>query len=112
VLGYFLVVALVLTALSPLILTEVFADSFVEDFEEPTITLLYTDKKQYTDKDLIKITGLVSTLDSPTVLIGVYDPFGMPAGFYITSIDSDLEFSTSFPVKAGVNFRLFKIFNN
>jgi len=95
----------VISALSPLILTEVFADSFVEDFEEPEITLLNTDKKQYTDKDLIKITGLVSTLDSPTVLIGVYDPFGMPAGFYIVSIDSDLEFSTSFPVKAGVNFR-------
>jgi len=94
-----------LTALSPLILTQVFADSFVEDFEEPEITSLYTDKKQYTDKDLIKITGLVSTLDSPTVLVGVYDPFGMPAGFYIVPIDSDLEFSTSFPVKAGVNFR-------
>ncbi len=89
----------------PFIFTEVFADSFVEDFEEPEITLLYTDKKQYTDKDLIKITGLVSILDSPTVLIGIYDPFGMPAGFYIVSIDSDLEFSTSFPVKAGVNFR-------
>jgi len=105
VLGRFLGIMLVLTALSPLILTEVFADSYVEDFVEPEITSLYTDKKQYTDKDLIKITGLVSALDSPTVLIGVYDPFGMPAGFYIVSIDSDLEFSTSFPVKAGVNFR-------
>jgi len=105
VLGYLLGITLVLTTLSPLILTEVFADSFVEDFEEPEITLLYTDKEQYTDKDLIKITGQVSRLDSPTVLIGVYDPFGMPTGFYIVSIDSDLEFSTSFPVKAGVNFR-------
>jgi len=105
VLGYLLGIMLVLATFSPLILTEVFADSFVEDFEESEITLLYTDKKQYTDKDLIKITGLVSTLDSPTVLIGVYDPFGMPTGFYIVSIDSDLEFSTSFPVKAGVNFR-------
>jgi len=105
VLGHLIGITLLLTALSPLILTQVFADSFVEDFEEPEITLLYTDKKQYTNKDLIKITGLVSTLDSPTVLIGVYDPFGMPAGFYIVSIDSDLEFSTIFPVKAGVNFR-------
>jgi len=105
VLGRFLGIMLVLTALSPLILTEVFADSYVEDFEEPEITSLYTDKKQYTDKDLIKISGLVSALDSPTVLVGVYDPFGTPAGFYIVSIDSDLEFSTSFPVKAGVNFR-------
>ncbi len=98
-------ITLVLTALSPLILTQVFADSFVENFGEPKITLLSTDKKQYTDKDLIKINGLVSTLDFPTVLIGVYDPFEMPAGFYIVPIDSDLEFSTSFPVKAGVNFR-------
>ncbi len=98
-------IMLVLIALSSLILTEVFADSYVEDFVEPEITLLYTDKKHYTDKDLIKITGLVSALDSPTVLIGVYDPSGMPAGFYIVPIDSDLEFSTSFPVKAGVNFR-------
>jgi len=105
VLGHLLGIMLVLTVLSPLIFTEVFADSFVEDFEEPEITLLYTDKKEYTDKDLIKINGLVSTLDSPTVLIGVYDPFGMPAGFYIVPIESDLEFSTSFPVKAGVNFR-------
>ncbi len=78
----------------------------VEDFEEPEIILLYTDKKQYTDKDFIKITGLVSALDSPTVLIGVYDTFGMPAGFYFGSIDSNLEFSTSFLVKAGVNFRV------
>ena len=104
-LGYLLGITLVLITLSPLIFTQVFADSSIENFEESEIILLYTDKKQYTDKDLIKITGLVSTLDSPTVLIGVYDPFGMPTGFYIVSIDSDLKFSTSFPVKAGVNFR-------
>lgn len=105
-LRYLLGTMLVLIAFSPLIFIQLFADSFVGDFDEPEITLLYTDKKQYTDKDLIKITGLVSTLDSPTVLVGVYDPFGMPTGFYIVSIDSDLEFSTSFPVKAGVNFRI------
>ena len=104
-LGHFLGIMLVLTVFSPLIFTQVFSDSVVEDFKEPKITLFYTDKKQYTDKDLIKISGLVSALDSPTVLVGVYDPFGTPAGFYIVSIDSDLEFSTSFPVKAGVNFR-------
>ncbi len=73
---------------------------------EPEILLLYTEKKQYTDKDIIKITGLVSSLDSPTVLIGIYDPFGMPTGFYFASINSDLEFSTSFLVKSGVNFRV------
>ena len=78
----------------------------IEIFEEPEIILLYTEKKQYTDKDVIKITGLVSVLNSPSVLIGIYDPFGMPAGFYFGSIDSNLEFSTSFLVKAGVNFRV------
>ncbi len=85
-----------------------YADSkiLVEDLEKPKIILLYTDKKQYTDKDFIKITGLVSKLDSPTVLIGVYDPFGTPEGFYFGSIDSNLEFSTNFLVKDGVNFRV------
>ncbi len=78
----------------------------VEHFEKPEIILLYTDKKQYIDKDFIKITGLVSKLDSPTVLIGVYDPFGTPEGFYFGSIDSNLEFSTSFLVKDSVNFRV------
>ena len=68
------------------LILDVFADS-----DEPEIILLYTEKKQYTDKDVIKITGLVSTLDSPTVLVGVYDPFGMPTGFYIAPINSDLE---------------------
>ena len=74
--------------------------------EEPEIILLYTDKQQYTDQDIIKITGLVSTMDSPSVLIGVYDPYGTPAGFYFGTINSDLEFSTSFLVKSGVNFKV------
>jgi tetratricopeptide (TPR) repeat protein len=82
-----------------------FESETIIDIEEPEIILLYTEKKQYTDKDVIKITGLVSSLDSPTVLIGIYDPFGMPTGFYFASINSDLEFSTSFLVKSGVNFR-------
>ena len=78
----------------------------IETFEDPEIILLYTDKKQYTDNDVIKITGLVSALDSPSVLIGIYDPFGMPGGFYFGSVDSNMEFSTSFLVKSGVNFRV------
>ena len=72
---------------------------------EPEIILLYTEKFQYTDGDTIEITGLVNTLESPTVLIGIYDPFGMPAGFYFGNVNSDLEFSTSFLVKDSVNFR-------
>jgi len=78
----------------------------IETFEDPEIILLYTEKKQYTDNDVIKITGLVSALDSPSVLIGIYDPFGMPGGFYFGTVDSNLEFSTSFLVKSGVNFKV------
>ena len=78
----------------------------IEETVEPEIILLYTEEKQYTDKDVVKITGLVSAMDSPSALIGIYDPFGMPAGFYFGSIDSNLEFTTSFLVKDGVNFRV------
>lgn len=78
----------------------------IEEIVEPEIILLYTEEKQYTDKDVVKITGLVSAMNSPTALIGIYDPFGMPAGFYFGSIDSNLEFTTSFLVKDGVNFRV------
>ena len=77
----------------------------VESENTPEILLLYTEKQQYTDSEIIKISGIVSSLDSPTVLIGIHDPFGMPAGFYFGNVNSDLEFSTSFLVKDGVNFR-------
>ena len=72
----------------------------------PEIILLSTEQTQYTDDDFVKITGQVSAMTSPTVLIGIYDPFGMPAGFYFGPIDSNLEFTTSFLVKDGVNFRV------
>ncbi|WP_255430844.1 tetratricopeptide repeat protein [Candidatus Nitrosopumilus sp. SW] len=71
----------------------------------PEITSFYTERDHYFDGDTIKIFGSVSTLDSPTVLIGIHDPFGTPAGFYFGNINNDLEFSTSFLVKDGVNFK-------
>ncbi len=83
-----------------------------EDIEQttekytPEIVWLTTDKSQYTDNDTITITGSVSTKDSPTVLIGIYDTFDAPAGFYFGNINSDLEFSTSFLAKADVNFKV------
>ena len=82
------------------------SEILIKNNVEPEIILLYTEEKQYTDKDVVKITGLVSAMDFPTALIGIYDPFGMPAGFYFGSIDSNLEFTTSFLVKDGVNFRV------
>ena len=36
----------------------------------------------------------------------MFDPLGTPVGFYFGEIDSDLEFSTTFLVKSGINFRL------
>ena len=78
----------------------------IKEIVELEIILLYTEEKQYTDKDVVKITGLVSAMDSPTALIGIYDPFGMPAGFYFGPIDSNFEFTKSFLVKDGVNFRV------
>lgn len=87
------------------------SETLTDMFDEPEILLLYTEQKYYTDKDIIKISGLISALDSPTVLIGIYDPFGMPAGFYFAPVDSNLEFSTSFLVKAGVNFRVDGIYS-
>ncbi|WP_428324749.1 tetratricopeptide repeat protein [Nitrosopumilus sp.] len=71
----------------------------------PEITSFYTEKDRYSDGDTIKIFGSVSILNSPTVLIGVHDPFGTPTGFYFGNINNDLEFSTSFLVKDGVNFK-------
>lgn len=70
----------------------------------PEIISLITDKNQYYDNDFVMITGTVSTIGSPNVLIGVYDPFGTPTGFYFGQIDSDLKFSTNFLVKSGINF--------
>ncbi len=71
----------------------------------PEIILLLTDKPVYADNDTIVVTGMVSSMDSPTALVGVYDPFGTPAGFYFGKIDSNLEFTVSFLAKAGINFK-------
>lgn len=71
----------------------------------PEIISLITDKNQYYDNDFVMITGIVSTIDSTNVLIGVYDPFGTPTGFYFGQIDSDLKFSANFLVKSGINFK-------
>jgi hypothetical protein len=72
----------------------------------PEIISLTTDKSTYTDQDIVTISGTVSSQVAPTVLIGIYDTFGTPSGFYFGQINSDLEFSTSFLVKAGVNFKI------
>ncbi|MCE2614595.1 MAG: hypothetical protein LVO36_01685 [Nitrosopumilus sp. (ex Thoosa mismalolli)] len=81
-------------------------EEIFEELFEPETILLYTEQAQYSGGKTIVVTRLVSSVDSPTVLIGIYDPFGLPAGFYFGTINSDLEFSTNFLVKSGVNFRI------
>jgi len=79
---------------------------FAEDVEESFDTMLFaTDKAVYYDNDLITIYGVIFEKHEPTVLIGIYDPFGNPAGFYFGDVDDDGYFSVDFPVKAGVNFK-------
>ncbi len=83
-------------------------DSILDDdfeFLFPEILAMFTDKEVYEDGDTVTIIGLVSDKDQDSVLIGIYDPFGTPTGFYFGEVDSELEFSASFLVKGGVNFK-------
>lgn len=86
---------------------EISEDSILEEFEEiifPEV-LIMTDKPHYEDGDTITIVGFVSELREPSVLIGIYDPFGFPTGFYFGEIDTNFEFAVNFLVKSGVNFK-------
>lgn len=72
----------------------------------PEVIFLTTDKEKYQNDDTITISGIVSSIGDSTILIGIYDPNNMPTGFYTPTIDENMEFSVSFPVKAGVNFKI------
>lgn len=74
--------------------------------QEAATIELDTDKDVYQDGDYIKITGTVSKKAEPTALVGIYDPFGGPAGFYIAEIVDGKYFSVEFLAKAGVNFKV------
>jgi len=83
----------------------VFGENFVGELNSEVITL-ESAKSVYTDNDIIYISGSVSSVDTPSILIGIHDPFGMPTGFYFGNIDSNNEFSTSFLAKVGINFKI------
>ncbi|MCJ8306531.1 MAG: tetratricopeptide repeat protein [Nitrosopumilus sp.] len=68
------------------------------------ITSLVSASTTYYDGDTVIISGTVSSTVNPTVLIGIHDPFGSPAGFYFGMINDD-KFTISFMVKSGVNFK-------
>ena len=76
-----------------------------ETSSSPEILAMFTDKEVYGDGDTVTIIGLVSEKIDESVLVGIYDPAGTPAGFYFGDVDSNDEFSVSFLVKAGVNFK-------
>ncbi len=65
-LGYLLGITLVLTTLSPFIITESFADSFVVDF----------DKQLYSKGDSLTISGEILNFGMPIIAISIYDPDG------------------------------------
>ena len=90
---------------------EIVQPETIPEETNPELVLLATEKETYTDGETIEITGIVSEVDSPTVLIGIYDPFGTPAGFYFGTIDDTFVFSTSFLAKAGVNFKIDGIYS-
>lgn len=71
----------------------------------PEVLMILTDKNTYSDNEFITISGLVSDVDDPTILIGIFDPNNFPAGFYTPPVSSDLEFSVSFLAKNGINFK-------
>ncbi|WP_100182949.1 tetratricopeptide repeat protein [Candidatus Nitrosotenuis aquarius] len=71
----------------------------------PEVLVVVADKGTYRDGDFVKISGMVSEIGDPTILIGIFDPDNFPAGFYTPQISPDLEFETSFLVKNGVNFK-------
>lgn len=71
----------------------------------PEVLVISTDKTTYSDNEFITISGLVSDVGDPTILVGIFDPNDFPAGFYTPPVNSDLEFSVSFLAKSGINFK-------
>ena len=82
------------------------ANSFSSESEDPKISSLQTDYDEYFDKDIIIISGSVSYVNEPSILVAIQDPFGSPTGFYFGNIDKNNNFSVSFPVQSGINFKV------
>lgn len=71
----------------------------------PEVLMVTTDKSTYHDNEFVTISGLVSDIGDPTILIGIFDPDNFPAGFYTPKINNDQEFEVSFLAKSGINFK-------
>lgn len=75
------------------------------DSVELEVLAMVTDKDLYFDNDYVVVTGIVTAKSDSPVLVGIYDQAGNPTGFYFGDVDENYEFSISFMVKAGVNFK-------
>jgi len=73
----------------------VFGENFVGELNSEVITLEST-KSVYTDNDIIYISGSVSSVDAPSVLIGIHDPFGMGSSIVsVSNISSSSDLTKS-----------------
>jgi len=72
----------------------------------PQVISFETDKKKYQDEDTIIISGKVSTISEPQVTIAIFDPYRVPVGIYLATVNPDLTFSVSFLTRYNVNFKV------
>ena len=82
-LGYVLGITLVLTVFSPVIFTDVFADSFIVDF----------DKGLYVAGDSLTVSGEITEMGMPIIAMSVYDPDGKILSAHNLDISSEKTFS-------------------
>ena len=72
----------------------------------PQVISFETDKKKYQNEDTISISGKVSTISEPQVTIAIFDPYRVPVGIYLATVNPDLTFSVSFLARYNVNFKV------
>jgi tetratricopeptide (TPR) repeat protein len=73
---------------------------------QPQVISLESDKKKYKDEDTVFINGKVSTNSIPQVTVAIFDPYKVPVGIYLASVNPDLTFSVSFLARYNVNFKV------
>jgi len=77
----------------------------------PQVISFETDKKKYQNEDTISISGKVSTISEPQVTIAIFDPYRVPVGIYLATVNPDLTFSVSFLARYNVNFKVEGIYS-
>ena len=82
-LGYLLGITLVLTALSPIVFEDVFAESILVDF----------DKSSYKTGDLLTATGEILDFGMPIIAMSIYDPDGKILSAHNLDISEQKTFS-------------------